>query len=46
MGNDLVTNRMGGWEGTRAGLTFWRREKFVAPVGIRTPVRLEDECCL
>jgi hypothetical protein len=35
--NDLATHRMG---------EFWRREKFVAAVGTRTPARLEDECYL
>ena len=41
--NDLATHRMGGWVGSRAGITFWRGEKFVAPVGIRTPARLRRE---
>jgi hypothetical protein len=26
-----------GWVGPRASLDFWRREKYLAPAGIRTP---------
>jgi len=33
------THWIGDWVGPRAVWTFWRREKCLAPVGIRTPAR-------